>query len=513
MGEDENIPFLFQADGWVENPPQCANLSQDEVWRYLRSKSDSVRHANRGWTFKEEGYVRNVRWTTSDDSRIFLVRGICLPSMKKPHYTVSAWFSATTGSGSCVAGLSQSCQHIAALLLYAEEKCSASRTSCTDIPCVWIVPAQAKKPAPLRPLQEITFQKYLINRPVREKRRRSYDPCEAVGGASLEQIEALREALRIMTPGIVWLLYGGRQQARPVGPALPIADDEDLWSREARDAVQKHMQSLPRLTDEQRTEVTQSTIGQADNRRWHEKRQGRITASLFSAVIRCTKPEYLVKRILYPGPDAASEDMWYGRTHEGTAVAAYVELMAAYEQPMQVHETGLHVHQDHSFIAASPDRVVTIGTEEGLLEVKCPPSKIGQTPAEACQDRKFCCELVDGDVRLKKTHAYFYQVQGQMAVTGHKWCDFVVWTNNETVARSTNIETISFDAKFVERELMPGLLYFAEHALFPEVLTGRVRRRRDLVSQGKYVSYKKYCAGYYVVEDGPGLKKKLRKLV
>lgn len=58
MAEDENIPFSFQADGWVENPPQCANLSQDEVWRYLRSKSDSVRHGNRGWAFKEEGYVR-----------------------------------------------------------------------------------------------------------------------------------------------------------------------------------------------------------------------------------------------------------------------------------------------------------------------------------------------------------------------------------------------------------------------------------------------------------------------
>ncbi|KAG0435793.1 hypothetical protein HPB47_018319 [Ixodes persulcatus] len=346
---------------------------------------------------------------------------------------------------------------------------------------------RTKTPAPLRPLLEITFQKYLVNRPVREKRRRSYDPCEAVGGTSLEQIEALSEALRIKTPGLVWLLYGARQQARPAGSALPIADDEDLWSREARDAVQKHMQSLPKLTDEQRTEVTQSTIGQADNRRWHEERQWRITASL--------------------------EDMRYGRMHEDTAVAAYVELMAAYDQPVHVHETGLHVHRDHSFIAASPDRVVTIGTEEGLLEVKCPPSKIGQTPEKACQDRKFCCELVNGDVRLKKTHAHFYQVQGQMAVTGHKWCDFVVWTNNKTVARSTNIETISFDAKFVERELMPGLLYFAEHALFPEVLTGRVRRRKDLVSQGKYVSYKKYWAGYYVVEDGHGLKKKLRKLV
>ncbi|CAN7946065.1 unnamed protein product [Ixodes hexagonus] len=517
MAEDENIPFPFQADGWVEKPPQCANLSQVEVWRYLRQEANSFRHAHRGWCFKEEGYVRNVRWNVSDDSRICLVRSICLPSMKKTPYTVSAWFCRATGTilggiCDCVAGKSQSCHHVAALLLYAEESTSASSTSCTDIPCMWIVPAQAKKPAPRVPLEDITFCKYLVNRPVREKRRRSYDPCEDVGCASTEDVQAMREFFAVDTPGLLWLIVGGQQQARPARPALPFADDEDLWRRDARDAVQSHMESFPRLTDEQRAEVTQSTMGQAENSRWHEERRGRITASLFRKVIKCVKPEYLVKGILYPGPDAANEAMRYGRIHESTAVACYIQLMASSAQPVQVQETGLHIHPNYSFIAASPDRIVTMGTEEGLLEVKCPPSKMGLTPEEACKHTDFCCEIVDGEVHLKKNHPYYYQVQGQMAVTGHKWCDFVVWTNNKTVARSTHIETISFDEKFVQGELLPGLLYFAEHALFPEVLRGRIRRRRALVSNGKYISYKKYCDGFYVVEDGPGLKKKLRKL-
>ncbi|CAN7943224.1 unnamed protein product [Ixodes hexagonus] len=118
--------------------------------------------------------------------------------------------------------------------------------------------------------------------------------------------------------------------------------------------------------------------------------------------------------------------------------------MASSAQPVQVRETGLHIHPNYSFIAASPDRIVTMGTEEGLLEVKCPPSKMGLTPEEACKYTDFCCEVVDGEVHLKgKKHPYYYQVQGQMAVTGHKWCDFVVWTNNKTVARSTHIETRS----------------------------------------------------------------------
>ncbi|KAG0426985.1 hypothetical protein HPB47_025929 [Ixodes persulcatus] len=464
MAEDEHVPFSFQPGRWTEKPPQFTSLSQDEVWRYLRRETDSFRQVNRGWAFKEEGYVRNVRWNASDNSQICLARAICLPSLEKAPYTVSAWFASGTGrsmggSCSCVAALSETRHHNAALLLSAE------------------------------------------------------NPREAVGDASSEQIQALRDGLCTGTPGLQWLEFRGAEEARPARPPLPIADDEDLWSRNARDAVYKHAESLPPLTDDERAEVTWSTIGQADNPRWHEKRRGRITASVFSAVIKCLKPEYLVKGILYPSPDYASEAMRYGRMHEGTAVAAYEQLMAAQVDSLEVHETGLHIHAVYSFVAASPDRIVTKDGEEGLLEVKCPSSKVGLTPLEACkQDKKLCCNEVGGETHLKKRHAYYYQVQGQMAVTGHKWCDFVVWTNNKTVARSTHTETIVFDEKFVEGELLPGLLYFAEHALFPEVLTGRIRRRRDLIAHGQYVYYKKYSAGFYVVEDGPGLKKQLRKL-
>ncbi|KAG0432518.1 hypothetical protein HPB47_020769 [Ixodes persulcatus] len=414
-------------------------LERDEDTRKILKKRSTG-----GWAFKEEGYVRNVRWNASDDSQICLVRAICLSSMKKAPYTVSAWFSSGTGS---IMGSSCSC---VAGHLQTSRSASISSTG------------------------------------------------EAVGDASSEQIQALRDGLRIRTPGLPWFEFRGAEEARPAKPPpLPIADDEDLLSRNARDAVYKHAESLPPLTNEERAEVTRSTIGQADNPRWHEERRGQITASVFSAVIN---------------RDSSSEAMRYGRMHEGDAVAAYEQLMAAQVDSLEVHETGLHIHPVYSFVAASPDRIVTKDGEEGILEVKCPSPKVGLTPLEACkQDKTFCCEEVGGEIRLKKRHAYYYQVQGQMAVTGHKWCDFVFWTNNKTVARSTHTETIVLDEKFVEGELLQGLLYFAEHALFPEVLTGRIRRRRDLIARGQHVSYKKYFAGFYLVEDGPGFKK-LRKL-
>ena len=42
--------------------------------------------------------------------------------------------------------------------------------------------------------------------------------------------------------------------------------------------------------------------------------------------------------------------------------------------------------------------------------------------------------------KLKRTHAYYAQVQGQMDCTGAQWCDFVVYTK-----KGMSIERIAFD--------------------------------------------------------------------
>jgi len=66
----------------------------------------------------------------------------------------------------------------------------------------------------------------------------------------------------------------------------------------------------------------------------------------------------------------------------------------------------------------------------GLVEVKCPYSYRHVTPQEAC---RFCSTLVTTTnreelLKLRHEHLYYSQVQGQMAITGRKWCDFVIFT-------------------------------------------------------------------------------------
>ncbi|CAN7945514.1 unnamed protein product, partial [Ixodes pacificus] len=166
----------------------------------------------------------------------------------------------------------------------------------------------------------------------------------------------------------------------------------------------------------------------------------------------------------------------YGIDKEPVAVAAYVSLMSCFDKEVLVEETGLHMHHEYPYIAVSPDRIVLEGNDKGLLEVKCPASKRNMTPAEACEFSDFCCHIVNGNVELKKTHPFYFQVQGQMAVVGVQWCDFALWTDNGDLWDSLSVERVYFDQFFWDNEVLPGLHYFYRFCIVPELLTRRIRR-------------------------------------
>lgn len=71
----------------------------------------------------------------------------------------------------------------------------------------------------------------------------------------------------------------------------------------------------------------------------------------------------------------------------------------------------------------------------GILEIKCLYGKgtakwRNKEPEECSSNKNFFAELSDtGKLLLKRTHNYFYQVIGQLAVLKIKWADFTIWTN------------------------------------------------------------------------------------
>ena len=139
---------------------------------------------------------------------------------------------------------------------------------------------------------------------------------------------------------------------------------------------------------------------------------------------------------------------------------------------ISVVPSGLTLYASHPFLGASGDGIVMDDEmpeeqNKGILEVKCPYSIKGQKINEmeiheivAMGCREFCLEnSPDGGPQLKRSHMYYAQVQGEMAIKELPWCDFVVWTG----AESSNcfIERIDFDKEFVTGMLIKLLEFYA----------------------------------------------------
>ena len=75
------------------------------------------------------------------------------------------------------------------------------------------------------------------------------------------------------------------------------------------------------------------------------------------------------------------------------------------------------------------------------VEIKCPISKFNKNIDEVLNDKSFYLEMVDDrKVQLKRSHKYFYQIQGQLFCSGLK-VDFVVWFGD---MKPLHVETVTY---------------------------------------------------------------------
>lgn len=145
---------------------------------------------------------------------------------------------------------------------------------------------------------------------------------------------------------------------------------------------------------------------------WKQSRVGVVTASRFADVLTTIKTGESAARYNYkaeivaekltglPTESFTTAAMQWGIDHEDEARAIYAAI-----KEVEVVETALIKHVTLP-VGASPDGLVG---EDGLIEIKCPNT------ATHIQT------LISGKAPMK----YAAQMQGQMWVTGRKWCDFV----------------------------------------------------------------------------------------
>ena len=110
-----------------------------------------------------------------------------------------------------------------------------------------------------------------------------------------------------------------------------------------------------------------------------------------------------------------------------------------------VYVPGLVMYQDSSSpgIACSPDGIVTCSIcGKFLIEIKCSFKYKCFHPKNALKLSGVCAEK-DGELVVKPTHKYYYQIQGQMAATEVKKTCLVLYTHKGIA--SVNVD---FDEEF-----------------------------------------------------------------
>jgi hypothetical protein len=195
-------------------------------------------------------------------------------------------------------------------------------------------------------------------------------------------------------------------------------------------------------------ELEKQTIEQSHNKTWHDVRRNRITSSIFKDIC-CRKADFesLATRILQT-KNIQTAAMKYGLEHEPEAAKLYSEITMN-----NVYRCGFVLNPSAPHLGTSPDRKVYDPTsipQFGLLEIKCPDK-------DSFVDCKYLVKnKTTGTYKLKSSHSYFYQVLGQMALTGLTWCDFFVKCRQDY-----HMERIHFDSdKWLDMKMSLDKFYF-----------------------------------------------------
>ena len=116
----------------------------------------------------------------------------------------------------------------------------------------------------------------------------------------------------------------------------------------------------------------------------------------------------------------------WGITHEPRAKQVYTQMSGR-----QVKECGVFLSPS-GLLGGSPDGMIA---EDHIVEVKCPWSCKDKTVLQAAENSAFYMELDDvtGGLRLKESSPYWHQIQGNMFLSGADKCDFIVWTEIDTI--------------------------------------------------------------------------------
>ena len=229
---------------------------------------------------------------------------------------------------------------------------------------------------------------------------------------------------------------------------------------------------MTRVSRAEQEQIETMTRGQSSNDQWRLRRVNRLTASNFGRVVKMrssTSPHNTVISLLYPDNIDHLPAVVHGKKNEAKALDCLNKILAS--QKKKVESCGLFIDVDTGYLAASPDGVVDDG--ETIVEIKCPLKLLDNTVDDLVStDPTFCLELADKEgglceLRLKRNHNYYYQIQGQLHCSRREKCLLMVWSPTEH-----HLETIFYDSQLWS-QMSESLESFYLDFMLPEIVDPR----------------------------------------
>ena len=402
--------------------------------------------------------------------------------------------------------LGQACSHVAALLFTLDDLKRKGTveiqhdTTCTSALQQWHVPPK-RDVTPL-PVKDISFPKQEYGKEFRAKIQGDED-SGVTGDVDADAVKELLEIVGQHCPNSglfhFWVMPAAstekvdeqtamdRQVQELViykrGSAVPAEcdalQDVDPQSAYFQELVSQYMlaQHIPATVGAYIESITRE---QNKSMLWHQLHNGRVTSSIFGDVIlrkATTSPDNLIRRIMGYTDHIMTKAMKWGLANESRAQDAYVKHCESAGKVVSIIPSGLSLYPSHSYLGASGDGWVCQGGNcVGMLEIKCPFSLDNEdvtttTPVALAGNPKFCLEKRAEIPKLKTTHKYYYQVQGELAITGMAWCDFVIWTEGGLF-----VQRVPFDEDLWQSVMLPKLVQFYSEHVVAEILCRRLQR-------------------------------------
>ena len=497
---DNNLqdPWVIPDCDFVNDVSKWPGVDLGNIFSYiLRVKAVDSEYIGKhkdekAFSYWKSNFVDTILVSKIDEKRLVLKCKVT-PSQRIRDESRELWICLDNGGNiicgwcSCTAGTSECCNHIIATLYKMEYDYSQGYTnpSCTSVPCSWN--QQTKKDVePCR----------IVNLVVRkDKRTADRQDGEGIISDAWKEFDPRKPFHRKITETDKQKFLDGYKTINSSAVLFKSAESSTSCSTESSsiplnlvDAGREFILTNPNLSeqgkiskfletcqinDTQKEKIKKETRGQSDNRNWREQRKGRVTASKFreihtkvDSILKCRgskKPKTtpLVTELIYRDTNlSAIPAIKWGMNNENSAPTAFHSSVLSTHLHPKLQRCGLFVLKEKSYIAASPDSVLSCvchGTF--VVEIKCPFSIHDKTIAEGWQNTDFL-SMNDGQIHLKKEHKYYFQIIGQMAVKPCELGYFVVYTTKDLF-----VEEIRFDKAYWELILNNLDIFFKSYVL------------------------------------------------